>query len=38
MENSRLYAKVVVDIRNRSLSRTFDYLIPDDLRDRLAAR
>ena len=35
MESSSLYAKVVVDIRNRSLSRTFDYLIPDDLRDRL---
>lgn len=39
MENSStsLYAKVVVDIRNRSLSRTFDYLIPDSLKAQLAA-
>ncbi len=35
METKALYAKVVVDIRNRSLSRTFDYLIPDELREQL---
>lgn len=33
--SSDLYAKVIVDIRNRSLSRTFDYLIPDELRGRV---